>query len=76
MTVAGQFFDVFSVNEITNICSELNNRLEYVSLYDAYKWYLGSVIYWDRKMLHCSDNFLKNGLAEKNALVLFTNHSE
>jgi hypothetical protein len=61
----------------TTLCShESLDRLEYVSLYDAYKWYLGSVIYWDRKMLHCSDNFLKNDLTEKNALVLFTNHSE
>ena len=48
-------------------------RLEYVSLLGAFKWHPGSVIYWDRKLLHASDNFLKNNVAEKTALVLFTN---
>jgi hypothetical protein len=46
--------------------------LEYVSLNGVYAWTPGSLIYWDRKMLHCSDNFLKNHIREKQALVLFT----
>lgn len=45
--------------------------LEYVSLCGAYPWEIGSVIYWDRKLLHSSDNFLKNSISEKQALVLF-----
>jgi hypothetical protein len=48
--------------------------LEYVSTHGIYKWIPGSVIYWDRKLLHSSDNFLLNGLTEKTALVLFTNN--
>jgi len=52
---------------------ETLERLEYVSLLDAYKWHPGSFIYWDRKLLHASDNFLKNSITEKTALVLFTN---
>jgi len=48
-------------------------RLEYVSLLGAFCWHPGSVIYWDRKLLHTSDNFLKNNITEKTALVLFTN---
>ena len=52
---------------------ELIERLEYVSLLGAFRWYSGSVIYWDRKLLHASDNFLKNNVLEKTALVLFTN---
>jgi len=51
---------------------ETTERLEYVSLLGAFKWHPGSVIYWDRKLLHASDNFLKNNVAEKTALVLFT----
>lgn len=44
----------------------------HLSLAGIYPWIPGSLIYWDRKMLHCSDNFLKNGITQKNALVLFT----
>jgi hypothetical protein len=56
-----------------NLCShETISRLEYVSLLAAYKWYSGSIIYWDRKLLHSSDNFLQNGIKQKSALVLFT----
>lgn len=56
-----------------NLCNhETIDRLEYVSLFGAYKWIPGSVIYWDRKLLHCSDNFLQNGLKIKIGLVLFT----
>lgn len=59
------------------LCSHVTeNELEYVSLLAAYKWYAGSVIFWDRKLLHCSDNFLKNGLTEKKALIIFTNDDE
>jgi|688.fasta_scaffold193602_2 hypothetical protein len=67
------------VNNATNIYDSLmshesNENLKYVSLRNAYSWIPGSVIYWDRKLLHASDNFLKANLAEKTALVLFTQH--
>jgi hypothetical protein len=52
---------------------ETVERLENVSLLGAFQWHPGSVIYWDRKLLHASDNFLKNNVLEKTALVLFTN---
>lgn len=51
-----------------HICPE---NLEYVSLNGVYAWKPGSIIYWDRKLLHSSDNFLKNSITEKQALVLF-----
>ncbi len=55
-----------------NLCShETVDRLEYVSLLSAYNWRSGSMIYWDRKLLHSSDNFLQNGIKQKLALVLF-----
>jgi hypothetical protein len=57
----------------TLLSHETTQRLEYVSLLGAFKWHPGSVIYWDRKLLHASDNFLKNNVNEKTALVLFTN---
>lgn len=53
-------------------CSHCSaESLEYVSLCGAYPWKIGSIIYWNRSMLHCSDNFLKNSISEKQALVLF-----
>jgi hypothetical protein len=66
------------INNATNIYSNLMShetveRLEYVSLLGSFSWVPGSLIYWDRKLLHASDNFLKNNLTEKTALVLFTN---
>ena len=57
----------------TLMSQEIIENLEYVSLHAAYEWIPNSIIYWDRKLLHSSDNFLKNGIAEKQALVLFTN---
>jgi hypothetical protein len=52
---------------------ETTDRLEYVSLQGAYRWITGSVIHWNRRLLHASDNFIPNGFIEKQALVLFTN---
>lgn len=49
--------------------------LEYVSVKMLCHWQPGSVIYWDRKLLHASDNFLKNGVTEKRALVLFASEN-
>ena len=64
-----------SVNLHHDIMShETIDRLEYVSINGIYKWHPGCVIYWDRKLLHSSDNFLINGITEKTALVLFTNN--
>jgi hypothetical protein len=42
-------------NLIDNLMShESIDRLEYVSLLNAYRWVPGSVIFWDRKLLHSS----------------------
>jgi len=55
------------------LCShESIDNLKYVSLKGAYPWSPGSMMYWGGKILHASDNFLVNGLIEKQALVLFT----
>ena len=76
------FIDFKSINDKLDInansiyneyCSHIDSEdLEYVTLNGAYPWIPGSIIYWDRKLLHCSDNFLKNEITEKQALVLFT----
>jgi hypothetical protein len=35
-------------------------------------WKSGNVIYWDERLLHSSDNFIKNGVYSKQALVIHT----
>lgn len=45
--------------------------LRYLSLKMLAPWTPGSVITWDRKLLHTSDNFLKKNMLEKTALVIF-----
>jgi hypothetical protein len=56
----------------TYMSHELIDRLERVSLLDVYKWIPGSVIVWDRKLLHASDNFITTGVAMKKALIIHT----
>jgi hypothetical protein len=46
--------------------------MEYLSVKLIAPWIPGSVIVWDRELFHTSDNFLKKGIFEKSALVLFT----
>jgi len=57
-------------NDLCSHCDE--HKLGYVSVRNIYKWHPGSVIYWDRKLLHCSDNFLRNNIKTKIGLVIFT----
>jgi hypothetical protein len=58
----------------TLMSNESVEHLEYVSLLAAIPWSLGSVLYWDRRLLHSSDNFVANGILEKHALVMFFNN--
>jgi hypothetical protein len=56
-----------------NLCSHVSReKLEYISLLEAYRWQPGDLIFWDRKLLHCSDNFLKQNITQKTAIVIFT----
>jgi hypothetical protein len=45
---------------------------KYLSVKLLAEWRIGSLIYWDRKLLHSSDDFRLKGITEKSALVLFT----
>jgi hypothetical protein len=47
-------------------------ELEYLTVQNVLSWELGSVLFWDERQLHCSDNFLKQGLKSKQALVIHT----
>tara|TARA_Y100000992_G_scaffold38806_1_gene21787 strand:- start:2350 stop:2928 length:579 start_codon:yes stop_codon:yes gene_type:complete len=45
-----------------------------VSMDEIYKWNRGTGVVWDRRRLHSSDNFQKNGVNKKIALTMFTEH--
>lgn len=46
--------------------------LECLTIDQIVPWSLGGVVYWDEKQLHCSDNFLKNNIKSKQAIVVHT----
>jgi hypothetical protein len=60
-----------NILSIIDHCS--SKKLEKVSLFSSYKWEQGALIAWHRTLLHTSDNFIKNGMKCKRALVLFLN---
>ena len=43
-----------------------------VSIKEVFSWEKGKAVTWDRNLLHTSDNFKKNNLDSKIALVIFT----
>lgn len=43
-----------------------------VSIKEVFAWEKGKAVTWDRDLLHTSDNFKKNNLDSKIALVIFT----
>lgn len=45
---------------------------QYLSVKLLAPWTPGSVIIWDRKLLHTSDNFIKKNILERTALIIFT----
>jgi len=43
-----------------------------VSIKEIFEWQRGKAVTWDRNLLHTSDNFIKNNVKVKTALVIFT----
>ena len=39
-------------------------------------WDIGSLIYWDRTRIHCSDNFLRSNVISKTFVALFTSKTK
>jgi hypothetical protein len=44
----------------------------YLSINHVFKWQAGKLLACDMHYFHASDNYIKNGLTEKNCLVLMT----
>lgn len=63
-------------NAMSHFESDLSHNdasiIKKLTLQKAYKWSLGSVIYWKSTLFHDSDNFKKNGHVSKEAIVLHT----
>jgi hypothetical protein len=48
------------------------NDLKCLSIETVFKWNKGSLLLFDRKKFHCSDNFLRKGLSKKIGIVIWT----
>lgn len=60
-------------NIVNDLCShESPEVLKFLTLATVARWRKGDLIYWDRELLHSSDNFLSNGISSKRALVIFS----
>ena len=46
--------------------------LECLTVDQIVPWSLGGVVYWNERQLHSSDNFVKNGIKSKQAIVVHT----
>lgn len=56
-----------------DLCSHISlAHLGKITVAKICPWKRGRLIYWDRKLLHCSDNFLNQNIVEKRAIVIFT----
>jgi hypothetical protein len=49
-----------------------HNELECLTVQNILNWTLGSVLYWDERLMHSSDNFLINNVKSKQAIVIHT----
>lgn len=48
--------------------------LSKVTIRSIEPWIEGKIITWDRKLLHCSDNYKGKGIKSKQAAVIFTSY--
>tara|TARA_Y100000389_G_scaffold89210_1_gene85642 strand:+ start:612 stop:1283 length:672 start_codon:yes stop_codon:yes gene_type:complete len=46
--------------------------LERLTIAKIVPWAYGNAIYWDEKMLHCSNNFHKKGIKSKQHIIIHT----
>jgi hypothetical protein len=49
-----------------------NDILECLTVQNVLNWTSGSVLWWDERLLHVSDNFVLNGVQSKQAIVVHT----
>ena len=61
--------NIFQCHLSHNDNADLINAL---TVQGIYRWAQGSVIYWNSRNLHDSDNFVANGFTSKQAIVLHT----
>jgi len=64
-------------NNVLETCYDLVSHieredLECLTLREILNWKEGSLLYWDSKLLHCSDNFLLKDVKSKSAIVIHT----
>lgn len=73
------FTDAPNVNEpiskedISRYLSNLSDiQLQKLSIETIFSWNTGDVLIFDRKKIHCSDDFVKNNIKQKRGLVIWS----
>ena len=51
------------------------SQIDKISIETIFPWKKGSLLIFDRGKLHCSDNFLANGLPSKRGFVIWTEYN-
>ena len=46
--------------------------LQSLEIFKALEWNVGDLIFWDRTLIHASDNFLKNDIESKTFIAIFS----
>ena len=46
--------------------------LQSLEIFKVLEWNVGDLIYWDRTLIHASDNFLKNDIESKTFIAFFS----
>lgn len=49
-----------------------DDDLECLTVQNVFEWKRGSLIYWDERLLHASDDFAHNGIKSKQAIIMHT----
>lgn len=64
--------EISAVHLHNTFCSHCTiEDLSYLTVNTICEWAPGSFFYWDRRLLHTSDNFHDSGIIQKRALILF-----
>jgi hypothetical protein len=50
---------------------EVREKMRYLSIETVFPWKIGSLLATSRYKWHCSDNYLKNGIASKTAVIMW-----
>jgi len=62
-----------ATNYIQTLLSHIEHeKLEKLSIQNILQWTIGDVLFWDSRLMHCSNDFISNGNFVKHGIVIQT----